>query len=706
MGVLERFEAAGNPGWPARDRFDFLSLTVPPSRPIALCSAVWLACGSPCHAVHSIARVWNEENLSAIRIDRPNPPVHARNLFHNAVAMYDAWAAYDTVAIGYIHHERATAPDHAAARREAISYASYRILRARYAGSANAATTASALDARLAALGYDKTVTETAGSSPAAVGNRIAASILAWGLADGANQANGYADPTYTNNQPEFRILENGVPLGGLPAGCEPDRWHPLTFDAGLSQNGVEPITLQRFVGVSWRDTRPFSLRRTVAGIPWIDPGPPARLRSPQAAQYKQEAIEVMQRSAMLGDLAAIDISPASVGNNTLGAEDGGGYPLNPATGQPYVPNMVPRGDYGRVLAEFWADGPDSETPPGHWHSIANTVTGLLAEKRIGGTGPVVDDLEWDVKLYFALAGATHDSACAAWSLKRQYDSPRPITMIRFMASQGQSSDPGSPSYHPEGLPLVPGLVAVVTNDSLAPGGEHAGMGFAAGDIVIFTWPGRPEDPTSMRSMPRWIKGINWFPYQDRTFVTPAFPGYVSGHSTFSRAAAEVLTAITGSGYFPSGMGSFTAPAHTYLRFEFGPTVNVQLQWATYYDAADEAGSSRRWGGIHPKMDDLPGRLIGSQCGKNVWSLVPDYWDGSIVDRGMVPEVRRSGPAEAVLEWESVRGLWYRVMSTGDFVNWSAVAGPLQATEPRTTWTDSTATASRLFYKVVQSESP
>jgi hypothetical protein len=72
----------------------------------------------------------------------------------------------------------------------------------------------------------------------------------------------------------------------------------------------------------------------------------------------------------------------------------------------------------------------------------------------------------------------------------------------------------------------------------------------------------------------------------------------------------------------------------------------------------------------------------------------------------MVPEVRRSGPAEAVLEWESVRGLWYRVMSTGDFVNWSAVAGPLQATEPRTTWTDSTATASRLFYKVVQSESP
>ncbi|MCW1914172.1 vanadium-dependent haloperoxidase [Luteolibacter sp. GHJ8] len=666
------------------------------------CSALsGLAAGA-----HSVARVWNEENLAAIRIDRPNPPVHARNLFHNAVAMYNAWAAYDTAAIGYIHHERAASADLVSARREAISYASYRILRARYAGSANAATTATVLDARLASLGYDKNFISTTGSSPAAAGNRIAASILAWGLTDGANQPNGYADPAYTNNQPEFRILENGVPLGGIPSSCDPDRWHPLTFDDGLSQNGVEPITLQRFVGVSWRGTRPFTLTRPVAGIPWLDPGPPARLRSPQAAQYKQEAIEVLERSRMLGDLTMIDISPGAIGNNSLGTEDGSGHPLNLATGQPYPPNLVPRGDYGRVLAEFWADGPDSETPPGHWHSIANEVSEQLEEKRIAGTGPVIDDLEWDVKLYFALAGAAHDAACAAWSLKRQYDSARPITMIRFMASQGQSSDPALPGFHPEGLPLVPGLVAVVTAESLASGGEHHGMGFAVGDIVIFTWPGRAEDPTSMRSMPRWIKGINWFPYQDRTFVTPAFPGYVSGHSTFSRASAEVLTAITGSEYFPGGLGSFTAPAQTYLRFEFGPSVAVPLQWATYFDAADEAGSSRRWGGIHPKMDDLPGRIIGSQCGKNVWKLVPRYWDGSIVESGMVPRIRRSGPHEVVLEWESVRGLWYRVMSTDDLLTWSPATAPFQATEPRSSWVDTEAEASRLFYKIVQSEAP
>ena len=63
----------------------------------------------------SVARIWNEENLAAIRIDIPHPPVHARNLFHVACAMYDAWAVYDSIAVGYLHHERRTAPDVAAA---------------------------------------------------------------------------------------------------------------------------------------------------------------------------------------------------------------------------------------------------------------------------------------------------------------------------------------------------------------------------------------------------------------------------------------------------------------------------------------------------------------------------------------------------------------------------------------------------------------
>ena len=52
-----------------------------------------------------------------------------------------------------------------------------------------------------------------------------------------------------------------------------------------------------------------------------------------------------------------------------------------------------------------------------------------------------------------------------------------------------------------------------------------------------------------------------------------------------------------------------------WLTFEYGPTNTVHLQWATYYDAADQAGLSRLWGGIHVRHDDFVGRTIGSQIG-------------------------------------------------------------------------------------------
>ena len=133
---------------------------------------------------------------------------------------------------------------------------------------------------------------------------------------------------------------------------------------------------------------------------------------------------------------------------------NGHGYSVNPVTGEAYGPEKLPEGDFGRVVAEFWADGPNSETPPGHWNVLANAVSDspLLAAK----IGPgAANRLQWDVKMYFALNGAVHDAAIAAWGLKRAYQSVRPISMIRYLAGKGQSSDPGGPDYSPEGLPLL-----------------------------------------------------------------------------------------------------------------------------------------------------------------------------------------------------------------------------------------------------------
>ncbi|MCC6145649.1 MAG: vanadium-dependent haloperoxidase, partial [Candidatus Hydrogenedentes bacterium] len=127
-----------------------------------------------------------------------------------------------------------------------------------------------------------------------------------------------------------------------------------------------------------------------------------------------------------------------------------------------------------------------------------------------------------------------------------------------------------------------------------------------------------------------WIRAAEWVPYQRATFVTPPFAGYVSGHSTFSRAAAEVLTAFTGDAFFPGGMGEFHCPAGEYLAFEYGPTEDITLQWATYRDAADESGISRIYGGIHVAADDGPGRKMGETAGQNAYAHAKRYYAGQV----------------------------------------------------------------------------
>lgn len=310
---------------------------------------------------------------------------------------------------------------------------------------------------------------------------------------------------------------------------------------------------------------------------------------------------------------------------------------------------------------------------------LANQVADHpLTVKKIGGTGPVVSDLEWDVKTYFTLAGATHNAACACWGIKRYYQGARPITMIRYMASKGQSSDPGLPSYHVQGLPLEQGVSELITAETAAPGGRHAGVG-SAGEVAVYSWPGEPADRTTQTSPVRWIKGVNWLPYQRKNFNTPPFPGYTSGHSTFSRAAAEALTAITGTPNFPGGLGTFTANAHTYLVFERGPTETTTLQWATFYAAADQSGQSRRWGGIHPPEDDYPARIVGSQVGISAWQEAQKYWSGRILDEATIPAINVQTAGQVIVSWTCVRGMYYQVKESTDFLTWTDATGKMPA---------------------------
>ncbi len=613
-------------------------------------------------STHSVAREWIEATLQAIREDRARPPVHARNLFHVSMAMYDAWAAYDTSAQTYLLGKTVggytcvfngiPAPaDIQSARETAISYAAHRLLTHRFAGSFNAPITLEHLDVVLMQLGFDPAFTSTDYSTgnPAALGNYIAQQVIAYGLQDGANEINDYTNLFYQPVNPPMIVQ-----FPGNPDIEDPNRWQPLSLNVFIDQNGNILGNTPPFQSPEWGLVTPFAMTaedRTEYerdGHPyWVyhDPGPPPQWEPTGAMSevYKWNFSLVSTWSAHLAsaDTTMWDISPRGIGNNQSyphtfeeyrqfydifeGGDSSPGHDINPHTGQPYEPQWVKRGDYARVLAEFWADGPSSETPPGHWYSILNYVNDNPAlVKKFNGKGPVLDDLEWDIKAYFTLGGAVHDAAISAWGIKGWYDYVRPISAIRFMAGLGQSSDPGMPSYNPGGIPLYPGFIELIqTGDPLA--------GFFdenVGKIKLMAWrgPNYIFDPYSEEAGVDWILAEEWMPYQRPTFVTPPFAGFISGHSTYSRAAAEALTLVTGDAFFPGGMGVFEAPANEYLVFEDGPSQNITLQWATYRDASDQCSLSRIWGGIHPPCDDIPGRLIGAEAGTDAFELARAYF--------------------------------------------------------------------------------
>ncbi|HMN95007.1 MAG TPA: hypothetical protein PKC43_00280 [Phycisphaerales bacterium] len=780
----------------------------------------------------SIARTWDETILQAIRLSTPRPPVHARNLLHHSAAMYDAWASYDPVARGVFFHEKHVAADVDAARREAISYACYRVLKARFVpgNGPNIAQIQAFFDARFAELGYDASFTSTTGDSPAAIGNRIAAQMLALCLVDGSNETGNYAP----NNGyvPSNTAMPFKIPGAVME---QPSNWQPLAFDFLVLQNGeIVGAAIQSFICPHWKGVTTFALssldRNPLNGV-YIDQGPPWTLGQPE---HQSDAVDMVAKSAVMDPrlTETLDISPGVWFNSPLGEYEYPGYGNNPITGEPYPSNVVKLSDYSRILAEYWADGPDSETPPGHWHVVANDVMDTPGfEYRIGGVGEEVPRLEYEVKLYLTIAGAAHDAAVIAWGHKGEYDSARPISFVRHLAELGQSSDPGLPNYHPWGMPLVDGLIEQVQPEDVLPGGrfvdlaelvyeplsgEPIGVNDHVGSIVVKSWTGgfsagttsgqvttgplpghvyrnaanswtiggfipgtddspgtlnpgqRPAkalqineiridqpgndpdeyfeiaglpgtsldnvwyvvlgdevqtkvpdsqgrvqvaidlsgheipasgvfvvakpsytlgvadltaqfvfreigncthflvtgfngylglecdyfdngvldvapwdaviDSLALRRVPGivgiystnqigpdssrnqlygvdWILGDRWMPYQASNFVTPPFAGYTSGHSTFSRATAEAMTAITGSQFFPGGYYEQVFDTD-WLRFESGPSEPFTLIYASYYDAADDAAISRIYGGIHPRVDDLSARVTGSQAGK------------------------------------------------------------------------------------------
>ncbi len=640
---------------------------------------------------HTVAREWNEELLFAITNDIARPTVHARNLFHISAAMYDAWAAYDQNhdcwLLGQTRGEYTCAFDGVAIpqdaetlkayREEAISFAAYRLLIFRFQNSFAFSLMMPRINALMDEKGYNRFNTDTAyiNGGPAELGNYIAQQMIFFGQQDGSNEPNDF------NNQ--FYVPVNDsilVDSPGNPTLSDPNRWQAISLATGqLGQAGDTLTDTPPHLSPEWGYVVPFAMTDADKvilerdGFEWPvyhDPGPVALIDTTEhiglESQYKWgfTMVSVWQSHLDPDDDTMWDISPGGMGNVNYeypeswdeyadfydffeGGDPGQGHPVNPATGMPYEPQIVKRADYARILAEYWADGPDSYTPPGHWYEIINRALFDHPdfEYKWMGEGEELDKLEYEVKMYFTLGGTMHDVAVSAWSVKGYYDYLRPVSAIRWMCERGQCTDSTASNYHPAGMPLIPGYVETVEEGDPLAGDDNENVG----KIKLYTWRG-PDFITYQGSFSThpldyagvgWILGENWWPYQRPSFVTPPFAGYVSGHSTYSSAAASALEMMTGDAFFPGGMAEFVAEQEEFLEFEVGPSETISLQWATYRDASDQCSLSRIWGGIHPPVDDIPGRFMGMVIGPDAVNFANTLFN---TDRPVVEDVTSNQP--------------------------------------------------------------
>jgi hypothetical protein len=441
------------------------------------------------YATDNVVLQWNEAVLEAIREIEPGPTIVARSLHVVHACVYDAWAAYDSKAVSTMLKStgdlrRPPTERTESNKNQAISYAAYR------AAVNIFPTKRSKFDLLMVSLGYNPANTTTDKKTPAGIGNVACGAVLKFRATDGSNQfgldPNGAPGVPYSDTSGYSPSNPPALPAGQVPV--DPAHWEPLIINGNT----------QKFLTPHWGEVAPFALK----SLKEYKLKEPAK---PFTAAYEKQAQEVVDYSAGLDDRQ-------------------------------------------KTIAEYWADGPSSELPPGHWNLFAKFVSNRDRH--------TLDD---DAKMFFALNNALLDASVWTWGQKRIYDYIRPVSAIHYV---------------------------------------FAGRTITAWKSGVGT---------------TQFDGINWRPYQADNVVTPPFAEYVSGHSTFSAAAARVLRSYTGSDTFGF---SVTFPAGS-SRVEPGlvPAAPLTLSWPTFSAAADEAGISRRYGGIHFIDGDIEGRRVGALIG-------------------------------------------------------------------------------------------
>ncbi|MBL7780636.1 MAG: phosphatase PAP2 family protein [Saprospiraceae bacterium] len=326
---------------------------------------------------------WNTALLQAVRATSGKPPVVARHVAMVHTAIYDAWAHYDKVATGvYTRIRRVPAPQHLEKNiTRAVSYAAYRVLCDLFPGQT------ALFDGLMCTLGYNTQVSgrydeqnpaQAADLTPEQIGNTVAFNLLVSRRQDNSNQAGNY-EPLDKDYQPVNAPQPARVK--------DINHWQPLLLD---KKTGA----VQQFLYPHWGWVTPFVFK----------PGRDLNEVQLPVKYPREQVIRPDEDEDTLTNAEKLQAKTFEINcQNILDLSRG----LNDST---------------KAIAEYWADGPGSETPPGHWCLLARNVS--LRDCM---------DTADNVKMFFALGNALLDAGIACWRLKVENDYCRPVSAIHTL---------------------------------------------------------------------------------------------------------------------------------------------------------------------------------------------------------------------------------------------------------------------------------
>lgn len=417
--------------------------------------------------------------------------------------------------------------------------------------------------------------TEDDGSVAARVGIDAGEDILALRANDGSNAANGFEGDYHPVNSNPSDIKDI-------------TRWTPeyVPIDP---EDGSDGQALQTFLTPHWGGVTGFASNLGDAADGSSGHLPPAPEEFFTDAQ-KGSTLNFASKTITLGaDLVLDGVSYEKgdiiqVSKALIGKVINPGFITQAEEVVNYSANLT---DKEKIIAEFWEDGGGTAFPPGTFMGFGHFVSARdnhsMAE---------------DIEMFLALSNAVMDAGIATWEAKTHYDYVRPVRAIRDLGELGLIGEWGEDYKGEEGF-IVTAWAGIDPETGLGLGTQR----IRAEDFVTFQLPG--GNPS------------------------PPFAEYTSGHSAFSAAGAEILKRITGSDAF-GGAVKF-APGSTL--FESGvPKKSLELNWSTFSDAADEAGLSRLYGGIHFNDGDIHGRSLGRDVASEVYEMAQAFINGTASD--------------------------------------------------------------------------